>query len=312
MKHWFALAFCLFSLTAFSQSKAADTLLQQATAAYEKKDLKTTKALLNKTLSADSTHFFALLLKAQLLLDEAQYQEVYDTYSRLIALHPNNPIGYSNRGLFLNSILQREAALADLDKALTLPNSDTGRLHLFLNRGSIKFDNRNYDGAYADYMHAFEIDSTSLSVLNGLAAVSDEVGRGDETLGYLQKILQRDSTYIGAWVNMGFKYQYMGDYKTSNLYFDKALQLNPDEPLSYNNRAYNKYMLGNLAGALKDVNQSLKLYPGNSYAYRNRALIYLAQKKKDLACADLEKAVAQGFTQTYGHEVEDLQKKHCR
>ena len=50
----------------------------------------------------------------------------------------------------------------------------------------------------------------------------------------------------------------------------------------------------------------------NSYAYRNRGLLYIKQHKPEEACADLHKALSLGFTENYGDEVEELVKKNCQ
>ena len=49
--------------------------------------------------------------------------------------------------------------------------------------------------------------------------VCDEVGRADETLVYLNRIIELDSTYIAAYVNIGFKYQLMGNHEKAIKYF---------------------------------------------------------------------------------------------
>ena len=103
----------------------------------------------------------------------------------------------------------------------------------------------------------------------------------------------------------------MGDYQTAIQFFNKVLELDPNEPLGYSNRAYNRYKLGQLDSSLTDINLSLRLYPGNSYAYRTRSLIYLSLKDNAKACADMEEALRLGFTKMYGDEVERLKKEHC-
>ena len=50
----------------------------------------------------------------------------------------------------------------------------------------------------------------------------------------------------------------------------------------------------------------------NSYAYRNRGLLYIKQHKPEEACADSHKALSLGFTENYGDEVEELVKKNCQ
>ena len=38
----------------------------------------------------------------------------------------------------------------------------------------------------------------------------------------------------------------------------------------------------------------------------------IENKKYDNACKDLQNAIDKGFTVSYGQEVEDLQKEHCK
>ena len=106
-------------------------------------------------------------------------------------------------------------------------------------------------------------------------------------------------------------FQKKGKNKEALPYFDKAVQIDPTDPLCYSNRAYSKYKLGAHLAALADINLSIKLYPTNSYAFRNRALIYQALKEDKKACEDIDQALALGFTKMYGEEVEELKKKYC-
>lgn len=70
-------------------------------------------------------------------------------------------------------------------------------------------------------------------------------------------------------------------------------------------------MVGETELALEDINYSLKLFPTNSYAYRNRARIYLVMEKTTAACRDLERASVLGFKKQYGEELDKLLKEHC-
>ena len=90
-----------------------------------------------------------------------------------------------------------------------------------------------------------------------------------------------------------------------------AFAFRDDGNILLNNRGYAEYKLNKLSLALQDINRSLELYPENSFAYKNRALVYLAMKDREKACADLEKAEAAGFTQMYGDEVKKLRLEYC-
>ena len=104
----------------------------------------------------------------------------------------------------------------------------------------------------------------------------------------------------------------MGDHKKAIEYFDKVLSFNPNEPLGYSNRSFNLYKLGDLKAALKDIDESIKLYPGNSYAYRIKALIYFEQGKTKKGCENIQIALDYGFTAMYGDEVVKLQNEKCK
>ncbi|MFT5822528.1 MAG: tetratricopeptide (TPR) repeat protein [Crocinitomix sp.] len=219
---------------------------------------------------------------------------------------------YHERGIIYQSFSAEEMALRDYTLGIKFAENDSVINSIKITRSTLSMQTREFDKAYATLLECYAFDSTNKATLNNLATVCDEVGRADETLGYLLKVIEIDSAFIPGYVNIGFMYQTQKEYEKSIPYFDKALELNPTEAFSFNNRAYSKLMMGNLVGALKDVNRSLELYPGNAYAYRNRALIYIEKNKMKKACEDLQLAITWGFTDMYGNEVDKLIRKHCQ
>jgi tetratricopeptide (TPR) repeat protein len=300
----------LFSFTAFSQT--AEENYTTASDLYDKGQYANAIHALNKALQTDSTNSKYLLLKGNALEKSKKYQEAFDTYSFGIYTNPNNSYLYNQRGVLLMKVKQTEDAIKDFTTALAFEKTDSLRLSLLLNRGAAKIDIRDFETAYTDFVDALKIDSTDIGTLNNLATVCDEVGKGDQTLKYLYRIIEIDPTFIGAYANIGFKHQLMGDHKTAIKFFNKVLELDPNQAIAYNNRAFSEYKLGQNDAALKDVNTSIKMYPANSYAFRNRAMIWLAMKQNGKACADIEEALRLGFTKMYGDEVEELKKKNCR
>jgi tetratricopeptide (TPR) repeat protein len=144
------------------------------------------------------------------------------------------------------------------------------------------------------------LDSTSIAILNNLAIACDEVGKPDLTLVYLNRIISIDSTFIGAYINLGYKYQ-----KTLE-YLNKAASLNPNEAFVYSNRSFSRLKVNDLKGAHEDLDKSIKLYPGNSYAFKVKALILIEEKNYTESCKHLNTASELGYTAQYGLEVEEL------
>lgn len=299
----------LFCIPAIAQN--AEEFYKQASDFSDKDDFVPAYSFINKALGIDSTNAKYLLLKGNLLANSKRYQEAFNTYSYGINYNPTDDKLYNQRGLLLLRVGEPEFAIKEFTAALSFTKNDTDRLTLLLNKGAAEINIRDFQSAFNDFTQALQYDSVNIGVLNNLATVCDEVGKGDMTLKYLYKIIEIDPTFIGAYGNIGFKFQEMGDYKTAIKYFNKTIELSPDDAISYGNRAYNRYKLGDLDSALIDINYSIKLYPSNSYSYRTRALIYLELKDKIKACKDIEDALRFGFTKMYGDTVEQLKKDNC-
>ena len=73
---------------------------------------------------------------------------------------------------------------------------------------------------------------------------------------------------------------------------DKLVAWEPDWAEAWNQRATVKFIIGDLDGAMADINQVLKLEPRHFGALSGRVLIYLQQGKRDLALMDMIKALA--------------------
>ena len=309
MKYFFIFIGILFSTGAFAQSNAE--LYNRASILFDKGDYKSAIVHIDKALRKDSTELNYLLLKANSLFLLKDYQRSFNLFSDIIEMYPSNTVPLNQRGLLLRTIQKFDESIEDFTDALKLTKNDSIRNSLYINRGASKIGIRDYDGAYKDFMKAYKIDSLNIGTLNNIATVCDEVGKGDETLSYLFKIIKINPKFSGAYVNIGFKYQQDSDYVKAIEYFTKAIKLSPKEPLAYSNRSFNYLKVGNLKAALADVNKSIELYPENSFAFKNRALIYLALRKTNNACSDLDKAIDLGFNISYGAEATDLLAKYC-
>lgn len=292
--------------------QSAEELYDKASVLFDQKEYIKAIPLIENAVLKDSTNSKYLLLLGNAFYEDSQYKNAFNVFTKGINLHPYDPYFYNQRGLLLKQLGETEYAIGDFDKALTLNLPDSVRLTILVNRGASKIDIRNFHGAFDDFTEALKYDSLNIGTLNNLAAVCDEVGKGNMTLMYLYKIIEIDSTFEPAYGNIGFKHQEMGDYRTAIIYFNKVLSLKPNDPLGYSNRAYNYYKLNKYDLALSDINYSLSLYPTNSYALKTRALIYFSMKDNVKGCKDLEEALYLGYSKMYGDSVEKLIQEYCK
>jgi tetratricopeptide (TPR) repeat protein len=302
--------FLLFSIPVFCQP--VEAYFQSAYKLQQKGKHQEALTQIDKALLTDSLNIDYLAMKGDILQSLKQYDAAYLLYSKGIAGAPKDTYLYNQRGLLHNSLGQFDKAIADFSTALGFASIDSVKNLLLVNRAAAAINSRQFTKAYDDLIVVYKRDSSNIGMLNNLAAVSDEVGRGDETLKYLLRIVKLQPDFYPAYGNIGFKYQEMGDHKKAIGYFNKVLSYKADDPLAFSNRGYNKLQTGDLKGAYADIEKAIQLYPANSYAYRNRALIYIKDNKTTEACKDLAKAIELGFTTMYGEEVKGLQKKYCK
>lgn len=301
----------ILCVTYNSFAQTATEFYQRAYSYYQEGKYKDCINLLDMAIRRDAIAE-TYLLKAQTYQQLQKYDKLLESLNDGLAMYPNDPWLYNERGYYYQRIGKADPAIRDYGLAIKFAEGNDSLIDIFtLNRGTAKSSKLDFEGAYEDYMFCYKYDSTDISVLNNLAVVCDEVGRDDEVLKYLHKVIEVDSTAWFAYGNIGFAYQQKGDYEKSIEYFNMVLEGYPDEPFALSNRSYSKFKLGKYKDALKDVDKSIEVLPGNAYAYRNRALIYIETVKTKKACSDLEMALKQGFTQRYGDEVEKLLQKYC-
>ncbi|MFO7723406.1 MAG: tetratricopeptide repeat protein [Bacteroidales bacterium] len=303
-----ALAFIIH----LSVAQTAEQHYSSASDAFDQQKYKQALKSIDKALRLDSANASYYQFKSDLLKEQKQYMKAFETVNQGIRMCPKTSMLYLQRGNLLLGWQEYDQAIFDFTAAMAYAGNDTMKNSAITNRAAAKLKKRDFTGAYNDLMIAYQFDSTDLATLVNLGAICDEVGKGDETLKYLLKAVEVDSTFYPAYGNIGFKYQEMGQHEKAIAYFNKVLAMNPDEPLGYSNRSYNKLKTGDLKGAMSDIEKSIRLYPANSYAYRIRALIYLEEGRTDKACEDISTALSKGFTESYGDEVIQLQKKHCK
>jgi tetratricopeptide (TPR) repeat protein len=312
MKKIQSIILCLFLLSNSIIAQTAEEIYIRSEDLNKQESFVAALLQINKALATDSLNLKYLLLKGAILNNMNNFQDAYIVFSRALQVDSKNVHCYNARG-HLNYRFQKfDEAITDYTNGLEYIKSDSDKIMLMLNRSAAKALKRDHQGAYDDLMILYKQFPENIDVLNNLATVCDEIGRGDETLSYLLKIVKIKSDYLPAYINIGFKYQAMKEFKNSIQYFDKAEQLSPNEPLVFSNRSYSKLKLRDYRGAIADIEKSLRLYPQNSYAYRIRALIHIEAEDFNAACKDLQTALDYGFTKMYGDEVKELQEKHCK
>ena len=106
--------------------------------------------------------------------------------------------------------------------------------------------------------------------------------------------------------NIGYVHSRMGHYARAKDYLNKSLQYNEEFAFALNHLAWVLHKLKQTDEGMKKIKESLKIDPYNSYAYKNRAKIFLDLGQLKKAKVDLLRAKSLDYELLYDNEVNDL------
>ncbi len=159
-----------------------------------------------------------------------------------------------------------------------------------------------YEELSTEIADDFTLEECKISALMGLNKYQEAISE----LKKINTLAKEDIDF--AWINnnMGFCLIETKQYELAEEYLEKAVENAPNFAFALNNLGYVKFMLGNANNGLDIINRSLKIDPSNSYAFKNRAKIYLSLGKRRKAKRDLMTALDLGYSIDYDNEVEEL------
>jgi tetratricopeptide (TPR) repeat protein len=128
-----------------------------------------------------------------------------------------------------------------------------------------------------------------------LSYAYDEMGKTVKSIEILQIALQRDNMSFDLMTQLGIMYDKAGKKDSSNMIYDMALQLNPDDPLVNNNFAYSLSEQGkDLDKALAMIEVALKKEPEMPSYLDTYAWIHYQMGNYEKAMNFITKAIEKG------------------
>lgn len=210
-------------------------------------------------------------------------------HATIIAVKPDDAVRYLNRAVFYEISFQRELALADLDKAVSLD----GNAATLLRRADLLEDMGEKDKAAADFQAVLGLDPSSKAALTGLGLLQIDAGRRDDALGPIEQHLESADEDKPDWE--AAKAELLaraGDADGAIAAIDKAIAVKSASAQFLNQRCWIKGTLAvQLDGALQDCTRAIELTENNTSALDSRAMVYLRLNRLSEALADVDAAL---------------------
>ncbi len=219
---------------------------------------------------------------------------------------------YSWRGKFSLKYGETDRAYDDLKIAFDLARNEGERIEALIGLSSVTIYTQQYSEAESILNEALILRPEELSILINLAHVEEKLMQPEKAIFHLQQAVELYPTSEVAIGNLAYFYLTHERIDTAIYIYTGLLEDHPEDPLILNNLGYAMYLTGAHENALEYINKSIALYPANSYAWKNKALVLIQQDRLSEACTALKEAKRLGFASYYGKDVDELLQNHCK
>lgn len=260
-RHKLPLAVLALTLSACSLLQAPHA---RGTAALKAGDYQTAIEAFGKAIDAGDHVIIALINRGIAYESSGQPERAVEDYSRALENTEPAPTDtqraeiHNNRGVaYLSIDRKQQAAMDDFDKAIELRPDYA---EAYANRGKIKIDREEYDGAIVDFDKAIELKPDLAE----------------------------------AYGNRGLAYQNLGDDENATRDYTKAIELG-HAPQAYWNRGMLRYALGCFNLAYEDFSAILKLAQPTDLLYfqaESQKLFLEGRPKNETSCRGIEGQLA--------------------
>jgi serine/threonine protein kinase/Tfp pilus assembly protein PilF len=246
-------------------------------------------ATLQDISRSDAQNFVNYLLLGNCYVRLGQLGPAISCYTVGVALQPDLPWAYANRGLAQLDIRDYSGAIADFDRVIALrPDMAVA----YINRAVARTGIGDFTGAIADLDCVVERPGSPVQALFRRAAVRERLGdrqgaAADRALGLRQ--MPNDEL---SWIFRGLV-RLKDDPSGALNDFDAALAINPRSKFAFENKAYVlAERLGRVEEAIQVYDTALEHHPDDVKAVGPRGVYHARRGRRDAALADARAALA--------------------
>lgn len=171
--------------------------------------------------------------------------------------------------------LSGEEGLAACDRALEIDSEDAT---LWTNRGTLLASLGRYEEALDSDERALALEPNYSLALYNRCLTLNRLERYEEALDSCQRALAGngrwgDASDVFAWDSVGFALSKLGRYPESLAARDRALEIDPQDPVTWFNRGVVLEKLERPRDAIASYEEALKLDPSYEAARNNREIL---------------------------------------
>jgi eukaryotic-like serine/threonine-protein kinase len=255
--------------------------------------------LLQNAAERDPQDFWSQLLLGLCYDGLSRDADARACYTTSIALWPDFPWTYFNRGLVYLRQNDLAHAISDFERVIRLRPDFA---EVYMNRALAYQGMKEYRAATEDLTHALELEAPYTRIYFMRARVRDLAGDKDGARKDFAEGLRREPTDEKSWIARGVA-KLASDLPGALADFEKAEELNPRSLAALQNQAHVLSKLGRNEKAIRVLDQEIEMYPDYVPARAGRGVLRARLKQRDAAHEDAEEALARDFGPATQYQV---------
>ena len=248
-----------------AQPSAADGYALRGIAAMGQKQFAKSEQDINKAIEVAPKAPLGYVQLGNLKLIQKQYPDAIKAYQKALDVDPSNSDALS--GLMNTYVAQKQidkAVEAAQTQIAKVPNSSA----FYDLLGTALFNHKkDYKGAEAALRKATELDKKNSDALLKLGQALNAQGSTDQAIATFQQSLKDNPNEISFYILLGELYEGQKNWESAKQMYQKALQIQPANPIASNNLAYVMLQTGgNVDVAISLAQTARRLMPDSPNA----------------------------------------------
>jgi Flp pilus assembly protein TadD/serine/threonine protein kinase len=222
------------------------------------------------------------------LAQNGQPGEAVRYYTAALALRPDNPGMYLNRGQALNKAGELDGMIADYRHALKLaPQYPEAHGNL----GFALYDRGRLDEAIAEFREALRLKPNLAEIHMTLGNALQDKRRVDEAIAEYREAIRIKKDYADAHNNLGTALLSQGQLDEALAEFREAIRLKPDSPDAHANLGIALHAKGRQDEAIAEFREAIRLKPDSPKAHSNLGIALRTKGRLDEAILEDREAI---------------------
>jgi tetratricopeptide (TPR) repeat protein len=269
-------------------SASTRTLFHEAVSLHRQGRISQAREAYEAILGTEPANIDALHLLGVLFSQANDHLRAVALIDKAIALHPDNAIFHSNRGVALLALKRFGEAVASYDRAIAI-QPDIGEAHY--NRAIALDALGRFEEAAAGFDRAIALRSDNAEACQKRGVALQKCRRFEEAIASYDRAIDIRPDHAEAFCNRGIALAALGRFDEAIASYDRAVAIRPGFSTASYNRGISLAALTRFEEAIASYDRAISLVRNDAEAFCNRGIALAALGRLNEAISSYDRAI---------------------